>query len=369
MNLGESRSKCEHIEFVPLDNDTARELHQMSFARGVLATTAIEGNTLSFEEVQQRIQGQLKLPQSKEYLGVEVDNMVDAYNAIVDAFRNGSPLELSVEQLCQFNRDILRGIDVEQDDVVPGELRVHRVAVGNYLAPEAKDVPKLLQRLCDWLNGPDFQSPDEAQRIPFAFIRAVAAHVYIEWIHPFGDGNGRLGRLIEFMILFGSGVPTPAAHILSQHYMATRTQYYRELSRASKGTNSGDLVPFLGYAAQGWVDGLREQIKRLHKQQEILMWRAIVDGVFHDKKTPAAHRQRCLAIELGSHKDTRTAELLSLTPEIARLYEGKTTKTVARDVRRLRELELIRRIGTGRVRARIDRVRGMRPYKVDLDAA
>lgn len=365
MSLGEARSKCEHIQYVPLEESTARDLHNMYFARGLLATTAIEGNTLSLDEVKQRMEGRLDLPTSKEYLGVEIDNMLRAYNGIIDSYANHRPLGFSVEQLKAWNREILAGLDVEEG-VVPGEVRQHRVAVGTYLAPEWFHVEELLARLCDWLNGPSFTSPDDTQRIPYAFIKAVVAHVYIEWIHPFGDGNGRLGRLAEFMILVGSGVPTPAAHLLSQHYMDTRSAYYRQLSRASKG-GSGDLIPFLEYAAQGWADGLRDQIKRLHAQQEILMWRAIVDEAFHDKKTPASHRQRILATELGQRKIVKVKDLRALTQPIAACYQGKTMKTVSRDLTRLTELALVRRVGSGAVRARIERVRGMRPFKVDHD--
>src|SRR5437868_6599804 len=76
MLLGEARSKCDHIRFVPLDQKTARDLNQVYFAKGVNATTAIEGNTLSEEQVKERMNGQLELPRSKEYLGTEIDNML-----------------------------------------------------------------------------------------------------------------------------------------------------------------------------------------------------------------------------------------------------------------------------------------------------
>ena len=59
MNLGEARSKCEHIAGVPLRPTVARELHQLYLAKGVLGTTAIEGNTLSEEQVRQLLEGQL----------------------------------------------------------------------------------------------------------------------------------------------------------------------------------------------------------------------------------------------------------------------------------------------------------------------
>jgi len=362
--LGETKSKCEHIEYVPLTEAVALEMHEMYFARGVLATAAIEGNTLSEDEVRRRMRGQLRLPLSKEYLGVEIDNMLNAYNDVLGALRRDEHPVLSIETLCSLNEQVLKGLALE-DGVVPGRIRENRVGVGGYRAPDGGSVVRtLLERLCAWLNGPDFRPPDDSQQVPYAFIRAVVAHIYLEWIHPFGDGNGRLGRLVEFLILVSSGVPTPAAHLLSSHYMATRTAYYRQLAQASG--NGGDLRPFLLYAAQGMVDGLAEQIKRLHKQQELLMWRAIVDEEFHERQTPAAHRQRLLAIELSNHKGVRRADVRHLSTPLADCYSGKTSKTVTRDLNRLAELGFVRlQPGGDGVRANLAKVRGMRPFKAE----
>jgi Fic family protein len=100
----------------------------------------------------------------------------------------------------------------------------------------------------------------------------VVAHLCLAWIHPFGDGNGRTARLVEFQILLGAGVPTPAAHLLSNHYNQTRTEYYRQLDRASK--SGGEIVPFIEYAARGFVDGLREQLHKIRDQQWDVSWRS-----------------------------------------------------------------------------------------------
>ena len=67
MLLGEVQSKCEHIAGVPLRPATAEMLHRLYLAKGIQATTAIEGNTLSEDEVVRLIQGNLELPPSKEY--------------------------------------------------------------------------------------------------------------------------------------------------------------------------------------------------------------------------------------------------------------------------------------------------------------
>jgi Fic family protein len=365
MLLGEVRSKCEHIRYVPLEESVAKELHQMAFARGILATTAIEGNTLSLEQVRARMDGKLDLPPSQEYLGVEIDNMLAAYNSIAHRLLGNEQLHLDLETLCSLDKQILAGLDLARG-VVPGQLRTHNVVVGPYRAPDADEVPELMRRLCEWLDGAEFSPPDEAQRIPFAFIKAVIAHVYLEWIHPFGDGNGRLGRLAEFQILISSGIPTPAAHLLSQHYMATRSEYYRQLAAASE--EGGDLGPFLLYAAQGFVDSLSDQIKRLHKQAETLMWRAIVDEHFGDKPSAAGLRQRLVAIALANAGPTPRSKIRLLSPAIAEAYGGKGPKTLSRDLNRLRQMGLIE-LRRGGFRPMFSLVRGMRPFSVSSDDA
>jgi cell filamentation protein, protein adenylyltransferase len=62
----------------------------------------------------------------------------------------------------------------------------------------------------------------------------VEDHIYIAWIHPFGDGNGRRTRMIELLLLAQSGVPWPAAHLLSNHYNKTRDRCYSGLANSSK---------------------------------------------------------------------------------------------------------------------------------------
>jgi Fic family protein len=117
--------------------------------------------------------------------------------------------------------------------------------VGNvYRGAPAEDCEHLLERLCEWLNGQDF-TPREGMDAIYAILKAVVAHLYLAWTHPFGDGNGRTARLIEFHILLSAGVPSPAAHLFSNHYNLTRAEYYRQLDRASK--SGDDLIPFLSH--------------------------------------------------------------------------------------------------------------------------
>src|ERR1019366_3875064 len=73
--LGEACSKCDNLATAALLPETARALHQLYLAKGALATTAIEGNTLTEEQALQLLEGKLKLPPSKEYLAREVKNI------------------------------------------------------------------------------------------------------------------------------------------------------------------------------------------------------------------------------------------------------------------------------------------------------
>jgi len=231
--LGECQSKCEHIASVPLRPDTADRLHKIYLARGVLATTAIEGNTLSEAEVRAHLEGKLKLPPSRDYLKEEIENIIQICNRLLKDVSSGTLPAISFDAVCALNQGILKNLDVDEE-VVPGEIRTHTVGVGRYACPPASECRSLLDQLCRWLNSDVFKSPTSRNRTVYAIIKAVLAHLYIAWIHPFGDGNGRTARLLEFQILISSGVPAPAAHLLSNHYNLTRSEYYRQLDRASK---------------------------------------------------------------------------------------------------------------------------------------
>ena len=77
IQLGEAQAKCEQVAGVPLLPGVAENLHQVFLAKGALATTAIEGNTLTEEDALKLIKGELDLPPSKEYLGQEIQNIID----------------------------------------------------------------------------------------------------------------------------------------------------------------------------------------------------------------------------------------------------------------------------------------------------
>ena len=333
-------------------------------AKGALATTAIEGNTLTEAQALEAVQGQLRLPVSQEYQRQEIENVVAACQTIErDVFEGDGRYEITSKRLADLNREVLGDLELE-DGVVAGEYRAGSVVVGNiYRGAPAEDCEFLVEQMCSWLNGPDFAQVDDP-RASFlrAFLRAVAAHLYIAWIHPFGDGNGRTARLVEFGILTAAGVPAVSAHLLSNHYNTTRNAYYRQLDLASR--SGGDLSPFLAYAVEGLVDGLEQQLDEVRGVNYESAWREYVDERLAGKSTPATRRRRELVLALPTTETVPRSRIPTLTPGLAAMYAGKQAKTVSRDINALVELGLIER-GQRGIRARAETMLGFRPQTAD----
>jgi Fic family protein len=359
--LGEAQSKCEHISGTPLKPAIAEELHKVFLAKGIRATTSIEGNTLTEEEVRKRIDGQLELPLSREYLGKEVDNMLKAINRVTDDVIRGERIGISLDEIMAYNRQILEGLALEEG-VVPGELRTYNVTVGKYRGVPPKDCEYLLTRLCDWVNK-EFV-PLKGQEIIFGVIKAIVSHLYLAWIHPFGDGNGRTARLVEFKLLLEAGTPTPAAHLLSNHYNQTRTEYYRMLDHASK--SGGDVIPFMSYAVKGYVDGLREQIETIRHQHLEVSWTNFVHDAFRNRTSPASARQRHLVLDLSTKGSAIPFDQIrTLSTRTAEAYAGKTRKTVTRDLNELERMNLVE-WGKDGIKARVEQILAFLPAKRPL---
>ena len=278
--------------------------------------------------------------------------MVRAFNDIVKRLvgpQQNPPL--GVELLCSYNRQVRKNLAEAEGISPPGRLRTESVLVGNvYRGAPAEDCPYLLEQFCLWLNGEQFHAPEERFRIPYALIKAIVSHLYMAWIHPFGDGNGRTARLLEFHLLLEAGVPLPAAHLLSDHYNRTRSEYYRQLAQASR--SGGDIAPFIRYAVQGFVDGLKLQLAEVRNQQWQVSWENYVHEQFRHSHSESHRRQRDLVLALGEQTDfVEVAKIGDLSPRLARVYARKTERTIQRDLNEIAKLQLIER-RHGKVRAR-----------------
>lgn len=365
MLLGEARSKCDHLAGVPLPPLLARELHQLYLAKGALATTAIEGNTLSEEQVVEHLEGRLRLPRSQAYLTREIDNIVTACNQILDALKRGGTSAVEPKEVMRFNLQVLSGLDADPE-VVPGSIRRHAVGAGRYPGAPAEDCEYLVEKLCGWLSSSSFDLGSDFG-LAAAIFKAVIAHLYIAWIHPFGDGNGRTARLIEFKLLVASGVPTPAAHLLSNHYNLTRSRYYQQLAASSK--RPGGELDFVEYALGGFVDQLGEQIGRIRDHQWSIAWRDYVYRQFDRASGKAATRRRDLVLAITSRAEpVSLTEIAGLTPALAQAYAGRTRKTLTRDLQELRRMGLVAE-ERGSYRAAREQILAFLPWRKDATAA
>lgn len=363
--LGEAQSKCRHIEGVPLQPETAAKLLQLYLVKGARASAAIEGNTLSEEQALLLASGEdLDLPPSQEYLQNELDNIFGATNQLVHDIAESGPAEITTTMIQDFNRRILKNLEVDPG-TVPGEFRLGSVAVGPYVGVPAEDCEYLVERLCEWLSGPDFHPPagyEEDMNVVYGVLKAIMAHLYLAWIHPFGDGNGRTARLMEVQILVSVGVPQPAAHLLSNYYNETRSEYYRQLDKSSK-VDDGHIT-FATYAVRGFVEQLRSQLLHIREQQWNGAWINHVHAVLHKEKGPTGKRRRDLVLELSKTEQiVPKGQIPNLSLELAQAYLGKTAKTLTRDLNFLVNKDLVQRVEGQGFRARSEKIRAFLPWK------
>ena len=343
MLLGRAKGICEQVTSTPLTPALAQHLNEVALIKGAHATTAIEGNTLDEEQVAGIHRGEYTAPPSRAYQEREVRNVLDALTNIDLQAMSGPLPPVTAELICEYNHQVL--MDTEHAaDVVPGEVRDHSVLVGNYRGAPAEDCPYLVDRLAEWLEGADFRSNDADLAFALSIIQAVYAHLYIAWIHPFGDGNGRTARLLEFMLLARSGqMPLLAAHLLSNHYNLTRDQYYRELQASSRSGSTGN---FVAYAIQGLLDGLQEQINLVRGQQLEVSWADYVTETMNQfPASSASARQRSLVLAMPPDRAVSRSELTGLTPALATAYARTGPRTLSRDLNRLAKAGLIIRRG------------------------
>ncbi len=346
--LGQCDAMVESIATMPLQPAYRMRLLNVSLIKGAQATTAIEGNTLSEVEIGRVASGD-SLPPSKQYQEREIRNILDAMNGLLAAVAVDGQVALITESVIrQFHSHVGRDLG-EHFDAIPGQFRTDARVVGPYRCPDPEDVPELVNRLCAWLPS-QFGFASGRQTFAEAVIQAIVTHVYLEWIHPFGDGNGRTGRLLEFYILLRAGNPDIASHILSNHYNETRPEYYRQLDRAGK---VGDLTDFLRYALQGYHDGLGAVLEGVRESNLESSWRYLIHSKFAEhpyRKKSVFKRRRRLALSLPPDRPLSLSEIPLLTTELAREYATLSARTLLRDLDELKRMELV-----------IETERGFRP--------
>lgn len=357
--LGEIQSKVEELKDLPIPPDKSNNLRRVYLIKGAHSTTAIEGNSFSEEEVAKIINKEMEAPPSRQYQQQQIDNMVEAFNVVFDDHFRDDLADFSVELLHSYHRLILKDLGHTMSDVIEiGAFRHHRVEVGRYLAAPPEDCAHLMLQYCDWLN--ETAQSIEGYEMAGQIAKAIVAHVYFAWIHPYGDGNGRMARLLEFAILLRAGVPDVAAHLLSNFYNNTRDMYYRMLQESHGEFREGaypakaNLRGFLQYALQGFKDELETQFEHIHELQLRTIWHDVIHAqfrrAFSEHLTVSRQRQKRLVLDLTDHRYGETVsknEIPDVSAALARAYADKTSRTVQRDLNELERIGLLKRVGHG----------------------
>lgn len=342
--LGQCEAYVRSINNTPILPHHYQQLMNVALMKGAQATTAIEGNTLSDEEVKKIMEKQ-KLPPSKAYQEIEVKNILEAFNELLNEILNAKTEHfISVDLLQRFHKMVGKDL-AEHFNAIPGQLRNNDVVVGSYRCPDHRDVPILLEKMCQWLRE-EFRYKEKEQSFSEVVIQGIVSHIYIEWIHPFGDGNGRTGRLAEFYILLRGGNPDIASHILSNYYNLTRTAYYRQIEKA---TQEKDLSGFIEYALLGFRDGLVLTLEVIQKSQFENTWKSLIFGKFDEIRSTVTEevfkRQRTLALEMPIGRFIAISEITNVSIPLAKIYSNISDKTVQRDIEKLLELQLVAKLG------------------------
>jgi hypothetical protein len=133
---------------------------------------------------------------------------------------------------------------------------------------------------------------------------------------------------------------------------------------ANASRSGGDLAPFIHYAVQGFLDGLRGQITEVRKLQMDVAWENYVHDQFREKRaSPAQKRRRDLALELSRHDWVAVSEIEDLSPKIARLYARAGERMLQRDLNAVANMRLVER-RRGKVRSRKFIIQAFLPARI-----
>jgi len=156
----------------------------------------------------------------------EVSNYVQAINYGLDRLKNNFPLSLRL--ICEIHAILLSGS--RGSNKLPGEFRRSQNWIGGSRPRNALFVPPPVEKLMDCLSNFENFIYEKKSKLP-ALIRAGIVHVQFETIHPFLDGNGRLGRLLIILLLYQEGLLKEPILYLSLYFKQNRDIYYNLLQQ------------------------------------------------------------------------------------------------------------------------------------------
>ncbi len=212
-----------------------------------IKTSEIEGEYLNQKDVASSIRKNLGL--NTELVSVR-DKKAEGIAELMVDVRNTFNEKFTENKLFDWNRMILGGttgvksgkyrIHEDPMQVVSGPLGKEKI---HFEAPPSSAVPFEMKRFIQWFNE---SAPGESKEIKKPVIRAAIAHLYFESIHPFEDGNGRVGRAISEKAL-SQEVKRPVFLSLSKAIELKKNDYHSALE---KGQRSNEITSWISYFIQ-----------------------------------------------------------------------------------------------------------------------
>ncbi len=318
-----------------LPEDTRQEVVVDIILAEALKTSEIEGEYLSRKDVLSSIRKNLGLHVSA---GQIRDRSAAALGELMIDLRRSFHEPLTEEKLFFWHTLLLR----ENQHVAIGQWRTHKEpmqvvsgAMGkekvHFEAPPSIQVPQEMETFIRWFNE---TAPGGRQEIKYAPVRSAIVHLYFESIHPFEDGNGRIGRALAEKAL-SQTIGRPVILSLSRTIEANKNDYYAALENAQR---SNEITAWITYFVKLVLDAQTEA----EEQIDFTLKKAR----FFDKYRNLLNERQLVVVKRMLEEGTKGFE----GGMNARKYVGitKTSKaTATRDMQNLVETGVLVPVGKG----------------------
>ncbi len=209
-----------------LEDEKALRLRRINRIRTIQGSLAIEGNTLSEAQITAIIEGKRVMAPPKEIQ--EARNAIKAYEQL-ECWQATDEIHLMQAHLL-----LMTGLMDDAGDYRRGNVGIMKGDAVLHMAPPASRVKKLMADLMGWLAVTD-QHP---------LIVSSVFHYEFEFIHPFADGNGRMGRLWQTLIL-SQWQPLLAQLPVESMVYVRQNDYYQAINSSTQQTNSAPFIEFM----------------------------------------------------------------------------------------------------------------------------
>ena len=318
----------------------ARQLEREVVVSSIFGTNSIEGGTLTERETQLALELDPTTVEREEPR--RAVNLKAAYDlaqqaAVTPEWRLDVPFIQAVH--AAITRRLAHPYNqpgVFRDNPKSIKTRVGDLEHGGVYQPpqHGHDIELLIRALVDWHNGL------EDRGVP-ALIRAPLVHYYYELIHPFWDGNGRVGRVLEATLLQVAGFQY-APFALAHYYLAQIDEYFTLFNRCRKSAKKNVADPNTAFV-RFHLEGMRVSFNRLHDRVNqivgLLLFQSQVRRLYDEKGLNA--RQYTIISQLLAGVWPLSLVEMRHAPWYQSLYLSLTDKTRQRDLRQLRELNLV----------------------------